>query len=767
MSLASFPAVNLMALDKRKMTIGIIALIGVWLPYSSASADRDDDLRTRFDTHSPRQVPILNTTAVHFDTLRGKVIGWSTDGFVLEVNDKINRDVEWSELAADECFRLQGRLIEQERDGRADHLLQLGIGLLQRDREPGARALAEQALAKAVELDPRLTNQAREAFTAAPTPRSVDDFAAPSPPAAPAASTVPDADLPGNFDGTWSPDLDPSDVAGSLRSTFGFTGYRTDGSDPFHDPYMTARRAPVEPINDPSRGFPHKVYPDWWNVKSTTGDILWALGDFPPDRLFTKNVDSLKVWTQYLVQGDPDISCHVAEMYVRACRDEDLPVALELLAVAYQRAGEAATVSRLLREGVNYKPAAYHPPSAFDDIETLQTEKVPTDDAAGLIRNAAAAILRADARTADRALRLLEPLRLSLNQQRETNRLHARLARLTRGLAYSLQNHPPTLAAVEAALARITVRRAVHEASVPLATRLDPLPLPEVLAEFQHELDVFGPHASTTADLLLYLIEERGWSGLEIDAKSLYHTAFHINKFYSPARAIAPYVLVQKVGRLRPPGPTREDFRQDYFAAAECGIYLQRCFEDNERLLAHPDAWATLRPVIALAAEMCNDPSGATGLHEFAWRHRILSIDALVDFDALYNHSEASIELVEKQLKTMPGGFGRHFMRQKYIAFLHDVLGNLEGAVQQAKLMAEGVDAVGARHTGIRLLQEWATEHDREDLYELSLTLVRRAQADVKAQVVDDKYRDHLMSELQNLSTEITRQPRFEGDTLQ
>lgn len=567
----------------------------------------------------------------------------------------------------------------------------------------------------------------------------------------PAETTISRDIIPAGFNWTWPIDTEPHEVARLLKSTFDFGRYKSDDPHPYIDEAMQAKRTPTRwpsAVQQRVPTFKYAVYPDWWNIKSTTGDVLGALDTLEFEYFSDEHIGALRHYARMLADGDPEMARPMAEVYVRACTDKQLPAALELLAAVYHRCGDEAALDRMVDErsgGLNYKPAASAWPVEYRELEAFKDVRLSLadqNDPAKLLRNAGSSLLRGDLRAATKWLDTVDRLVLDKQQRQAAERVFGRLSRLRDGLSASLRDDAPSLATVESAFARIAVKREIAKAGVPLAQRLDALTVPEVLAELNHELAVFGTQGYSACDRLLYLIEQRQWSGLEFEAKTIYDCAFHINKFYDPARAIAPYVLTQKVGCLR---PLKGNFREAYFSAAECGIYLQRCFEDHEKLLARPDAWSMIRPVIVLSAAMCNDPTAPTTGHDYAWVHRDMANDSIFEFDSMYGHLEASGPLLARKLQEMPPGFQRHFVREKWLFYLYRNAKNLDAALEQIELMCQGVDHIGAREEGVRYLQWWAKEHDRADLWDKSIQYARQAQETAREEVDNAGYRDHLI----------------------
>lgn len=684
---------------------------------------------------------VFRATTRDGDRIAGRLVASDGRRLAYEGRDRVRHELAWAELSAADVFALHAKLIglkDRRRDAQAssddwEALAALLDGLpgaeaerkAQRARELASRLDAREDLRlKAVGIDPDRLDDEVEAMDAAAVPTSSD---------------VDPAKIPDSFTGRWDVEHEPHEIHRRLRDTFAFGVYQTDDPANFHDPRMLADREPdVWSEDDPMHFEPRGLYPDWWNRHNTTGRVLGAMGTRSTDRL----VYDLRRYLQVLVEGDPEVAVPVAEAYLRVCGDTSLPDAIELLAAAYRRAGQSGKLNLLIRQGVDYRPVTHRLAPSIAGLAPLRDAAVQSNDFDGLCRNVRAALLRCDGVALDRWLSRVNALSLDAPQQRKLDELYRRSLRLSDGLAASLKRDEQR-AGLEAAFDRVIEGRRADNAGLTLVDRLEPLSTAEAVLDLQRHLRVFGAASSPTADRLLYLMEQRQWSGLELSARALYPIAFHIHKHYEPARVVAVYALVQKVGCLRP--PQKKTFGGDFFAAAECGIYIQRCFEDNEALLERDDAWDMLRPVIALAAEMCNDESAAaTGVwgHKYSWMHRFMANSALFRFDKLYDHVGYSEPMLQQIVDNYPPRYARYDARFHLASHLMDDPNRHNEAIRHIELMIEGHDSLETIDNGVRQMQRMAIKLNRIDLWNRSIelgqiTLIRH-QNNPEAHDIDD-----------------------------
>ncbi|MEO0515429.1 MAG: hypothetical protein AAF086_09085, partial [Planctomycetota bacterium] len=508
----------------------------------------------KFDSRPVKPSMRLKINSLLGRELDGRLVAWDGGGFVLVSKGRVVQEVPWWDLAAEDVAEVRGELITRFDTNVANEWFQLGQHLLQRQHEPAARDLALKALEHASQLDADLIGKIRQAIDDTPPPEEVNteewlDEMGPQVPTIPTEAEIA-TNIPASFTGTWPVPHEPYEIALALRDTFasGAGAYHTDHPKNHHKPEMVQNRTKTT-WDDPGKmpSFYHgNIYPDWWNEKYTTGDILGAMARQDPVSFYRQSNNWLRLYVQVLAEGDIEMARPAAEAYVRTCPPEELPRALELLAAVYQRLGADALHTKMLRDGADFQPTTRRLAPEYQKMGVFQDTPVAQGrgDFETLRDKARTSIARGDVKSAQKWLKALDGLSLSNADEASVNTLYLRLMRVTDRIAAALRTEPEELVKVQATMARLSRNAKALDASGSsgggrLADRLDELSTTEILTELQHAVNVFGCHSSPAADRLLYLLEERRWSGLEIDARTLYYITFFINKYYEPARAVA------------------------------------------------------------------------------------------------------------------------------------------------------------------------------------------------------------------------------------
>ena len=551
--------------------LGVAAVVlATTSPTAPALAGEAAPQPLRFDERKVESPASLRFTTLDGREIRGRVTGWSDRGFVVSAGQRLVHKVPWSDLSAEEHARIRGGLLNSRGQTTAEDWLLLGERLLSRRKgEPEARAFAEEALDRATKLKPALGEEADRLL------RDADADAAAAKPRADRAPTQPDTPsplgvYPDAWTGSWDATVDPPEVAKRLRSAFAFGTARGDDPASFHNPLIMAERDPRS-VTDRLPKTGTGLWRDWMgNRHNTTAHTLAAMDATLLRHPMQHAEPRLEPYVQVLVDGDPEMAVPLAEAHLRVCGNDDLPRALELLAAAYRRSDRDRELDALLRAGTAFRPDGETLPAEYRELGVFSDRDVEprSDNPAPLIRSAWSALLRGDGRDAERWLSGLPGLKMTQQQEALRRQQHRGILRIARGLAASLDGRHATLEQLEQTFARLDEEHRSGTLRTPLAERLDPLPLPEVLAELQHAIHVYGRGSIPAADTLLYLVEQRGWSGLEFSANTIHNIAFYVDKYDGSARAVPLYVLVQKVGCTRHP---RETDKIDYFAAAESG----------------------------------------------------------------------------------------------------------------------------------------------------------------------------------------------------
>ncbi len=114
--------------------------------------------------------------------------------------------------------------------------------------------------------------------------------------------------------------------------------------------------------------------------------------------------------------------------------------------------------------------------------------------------------------------------------------------------------------------------------------RLRNLSAEKLLAMVDQLCDIYGRQSDQMVDLILYLIEERGYSGTDISVDKMLWGAIHAKSRYNKIRAIPMFMLAQKVGMGKRGTSPSQHALSDQFAV-EAGIYIIQSMDLKESLV--------------------------------------------------------------------------------------------------------------------------------------------------------------------------------------
>lgn len=385
----------------------------------------------------------------------------------------------------------------------------------------------------------------------------------------------------------WMP-LQPWELARRLKSP-GFALYRGD----------RPMRAPVAP---PVKDFP------------SDGPSLSRQFYYPQDRSLTHLLGALHRELPRLLAapglGDPlgqaytiaaavdgETAVAIAEAQVRLASPGQLPVAVARLAEAYRVLGARARLAGLLSQRERWRPPAtgrFLP--AGDAILDLQTDRATGNEWARHQQ----ALLTGDLRAARRTLLELRRTwaRLDESGRRKLGALpeqaESRLARFEEGLQAGLSRDARV--ALDAAFARLEYR--LRHLATPLCEALATLDTPAVLELLRETAAIHGRQSDETADLLLYLIEQRRYDDVALPVDLLLWTGIHIKDRYDPLRAIPVFALAQKTGVLNRGKHPGQHALADQFVV-EAGIYVSQIVRSSLEIAPATRLFAALHGICA------------------------------------------------------------------------------------------------------------------------------------------------------------------------
>lgn len=363
----------------------------------------------------------------------------------------------------------------------------------------------------------------------------------------------------------WMP-RQPAELVRVLRAP-GFGEYRTD----------LPRRAATMPTaadRTPRADGPNVGRLFYYAGERNLPDLLGAMSREVPgaiNRLQLRNFLNQPLKVALSVDGET--ARRIAEAAVRMAAPGDAPAMLTQWVQIVRDHGRDSDLHAFLAAGERFLL-----PADNGFLPEIDAVLYPLDGETpeALWQHHQLALLLGDAQRAAQTLRRFETaLAADPALQKKHGKLlagaRARLLRLTNGIGAGLD------ASGQDALAGILRRTADDLANdgVPMVERLAGRSIPDLIETLASYSSIYGEQSDHVCDLLLYLIEQRRYDGLDIPIGTLLWGGIHIQSHYCRMRAIPVFALAQKTGVLNR-GPTHSrQVLSDQFAA-EAGIYAWR-----------------------------------------------------------------------------------------------------------------------------------------------------------------------------------------------
>jgi len=119
---------------------------------------------------------------------------------------------------------------------------------------------------------------------------------------------------------------------------------------------------------------------------------------------------------------------------------------------------------------------------------------------------------------------------------------------------------------------------------VPLLERYAFMSEADILAEIKVHSQVYGNMSNQTADLILYLMEQRGYDGVGISVGDLLWGGIHTKGAYGKKRSLPIFSLAQKTAVLNP-GPSHSKQTLSNQFGVEAGLYFSEAMKGKDAML--------------------------------------------------------------------------------------------------------------------------------------------------------------------------------------
>lgn len=367
--------------------------------------------------------------------------------------------------------------------------------------------------------------------------------------------------LQGPYPFTYTPPMAPADLVDLLEEEIALGEYSVGRTTP-----LTAD------TRRPSAWAPAHLRELRWKVELRTYPyLLYALAKELPTAIAepgipTRLFDDAR---RACISEDAEATVGFSEILLRVVPPKQLPQALDQLAAAYWLAKEIDRLEALLAAGLDYRPIAANSvglPTEVRDI--LASAAVPATIETQLKQ----ALITGESELATDLLHRLDGTP-------KVQRTYAPLVRrLNRGLSASLDTArlEEQSRAIKNRLADL--HRQLEDIQVPLHDRFREWDIKRLEQNLRWIVRALSAYSDPAADILAYMVEERGYQRLGVDSGVALAVGKRLAKRGEPARALPMFLLCQGLGYLSENGQFDQDGPNAMvaFNAFEAPIYFVR-----------------------------------------------------------------------------------------------------------------------------------------------------------------------------------------------
>jgi hypothetical protein len=362
--------------------------------------------------------------------------------------------------------------------------------------------------------------------------------------------------------------MEASEVTLRIRSFSGFGIYTSD--KPFQRISIVAKDRAVA---DSSPGLSKMFY---YRDRRNFPALLNSLQTFPEtfEKIEVKNrLGQAQVIASSL---DTETAVALAECQLRMASPKELPAAISNLIETYYTSGRFVELEKMAKQRENYVPVMTvpFPPEVADAYQLTAGEDVKT-----LWRNHQTALAKGEVQRASTLLEQFKqapteglPKKEAATVKKVVSIAENRMKRFREGLLGGLEEGTK-----EQVLNQFDyVDFLLSTLGMPKVAAWATLTEDQLLDLVMKTAENKGRQHVQTTDLALYLIEQRGYDGVEIDIGTLLWGGISVQESYGGLRSIPMFILTQKTGVLNRGETHSQQTLSDQFAV-EAGIYaLQR-----------------------------------------------------------------------------------------------------------------------------------------------------------------------------------------------
>ncbi len=361
-----------------------------------------------------------------------------------------------------------------------------------------------------------------------------------------------------------------------------------------------------------------------------------------------------------------------AEANLRLAKSKKLHRAVSRLAATYWLGKEYNQLDTLLEEGVNYRPTSANSAGFPTELDSILTSAGQTARSSQNTRPKAVslqlALIRGDHKKAKAALE-------TIKKEKIANIYAPMVERLRAGLKATVQT------AKQKKNIKNAFREARHQledAQQPLHKRFADWPTERLENHLTWTVGALGGYCDPVADILAYMIEWRGYRGIEVDSGTALVAGKRLAHRGEPARALPMFLLCQKVGYLSKEGQFDESPPNPMvsFNGFEAAVYFAKNITEHWSLKNyvknHDHIYEVAMDMYDYSLAHCRDNKSAGIAGRYGYEE--VALTCRWQLSLLTGHEDDAIPRIRKMMNNGPtssirrkaaGYLGRHYKKVK------------------------------------------------------------------------------------------------------
>jgi hypothetical protein len=238
---------------------------------------------------------------------------------------------------------------------------------------------------------------------------------------------------------------------------------------------------------------------------------------------------------------------------------------------------------------------------------------------------------------------------------------------------------------------------------IPLLERYALLSEEKIIDDIKLYSRVYGNMSNKMVDLILYLMEQRGYDGVDIAVSDLLWGGIHIQGEYGKKRAMPVFALAQKTAVMNPGSTHSKQILAQQFAV-ESGVYYCKSLKDKFYIIRNPELSLVGLEMSQKGIEIAYDDNSGTYAKRYSAENRV---------------NYWNIKKILHNIGKLPGGLSQD-----------EVLKGLNDASATVRMKAYGEMFTeyinsGSYEDAFKLSQSFYKKNEREDIRLYTLLSVK------------------------------------------